>query len=184
MFAVLYVVTAVLLVPGSVLTLGAGFVYGVTWGTVIVFPAAVAASLIAFVIARRFAYQPVQRRIARHPQSAKYAAIDRAVGRAGFKITLLLRLSPMIPYSVLNYALGATRVRFGDYTLATTIGMLPGTIMYVYLGSLVTTASELGQSPDRGWLYWIGGAITVASALAVTMLARRELQRELDEVPP
>lgn len=177
-YGAIYVVAAVLLLPGSALTLGAGFVYGVVWGTVIVFPAAVIASLVAFGIARRLAREAVQRRVARHQ---RFAAIDRAVGRAGFKITLLLRLSPIFPYGLLNYALGVTGVRFRDYALATAIGMLPGTIMYVYLGSLVTSASELGRSQGNGWLYWLGGAITVAVAVAVTLVGRRELRRELEE---
>jgi uncharacterized membrane protein YdjX (TVP38/TMEM64 family) len=179
-YAVLYVVAAVLLLPGSALTLGAGFVYGVVWGTVIVFPAAMIASLVAFGIARRLAQEAVQRRVARH---RRFAALDRAVGRAGFKITVLLRLSPVIPYGLLNFALGVTSVRFRDYAVATAVGMLPGTVMYVYLGSLVTSASELGHSPDRGWLYWVGGAITVVAAIAVTLVGRRELRRELQEVP-
>ncbi len=179
-YAVLYVIAAVLLLPGSALTLGAGFVYGVVWGTVIVFPAAMVASIVAFGIARRVAQQAVQRRVARH---RRFEAIDRAVGRAGFKITVLLRLSPVIPYGLLNFALGVTSVRFRDYAVATALGMLPGTIMYVYLGSLVTSASELGRSSNHGWLYWLGGAITVVVAIAVTLIGRRELRRELQEVP-
>jgi len=179
-YAALYVIAAVLLLPGSALTLGAGFVYGVVWGTVIVFPAAVVASLIAFGIARRIAHSAVQQRVARH---RRFAAIDRAIGRAGFKITMLLRLSPVIPYGLLNFGLGVTSVRFRDYAVATAVGMLPGTVMYVYLGSLVTTASDLGHSSGRGWLYWVGGAITVAVAVAVTVVGRRELRRELEELP-
>lgn len=178
-YAALYVVAAVLLLPGSALTLGAGFVYGVVWGTVIVFPAAMIASLVAFGIARRVAHEAVQRRVARH---RRFAAIDRAVGRAGFKITVLLRLSPVIPYGLLNFALGVTSVRFRDYAVATAVGMLPGTVMYVYLGSLVTSASDLGRSSERGWLYWAGGVITILVAVAVTVVGRRELRRELQQV--
>lgn len=180
MFAALYAVASLLLVPGSVLTLGAGFIYGVATGTAIVFPAAVVASLVAFGIARRVAHDAVQRRVTRYP---RFAAIDRAVGRAGLRITLLLRLSPMIPYGPLNYALGITRVRFRDYALATIVGMLPGTIAYVYLGSLVTSVSALDQPSGRGWVTWVGAAITVVIAWAVTAVGRRELQRELDEEP-
>lgn len=175
LYGVIYVVAAVLLLPGSALTLGAGFVYGIGWGTVIVFPAAVTASLLAFGIARRFARDAVQRRAV---ADRRFGAIDRAVGRAGFKITVLLRLSPIVPYGLLNYALGVTGVRFRDYALATTLGMLPGTIMYVYLGSLVTSATELGTA-SRGWLYWAGALVTVVATVAVTWIARHELRREL-----
>jgi uncharacterized membrane protein YdjX (TVP38/TMEM64 family) len=181
LYGVAYIAAAVLMIPGSVLTVGAGFVYGVFWGTLLVIPASIAASLISFAIARRFARRRVARRIA---GNRKFEALDRAIGRAGFKITLLVRLSPIFPYGLLNYALGITNVRFREYAVATAIGMLPGTILYVYLGSLVTTASDIGRRPAGGWLYWLGGAITLVIVVAVTWIARRALHRELAEARP
>ena len=178
-YSAIYVVAAVALTPASALTLGAGFIYGVAWGSVVVVPAAVLAALVAFMIARRFARDTVQRRVATH---RTFGAIDRAVGRAGFKITLLLRLSPIVPYGLLNYALGVTGVRFRDYAAATMIGMLPGTITYVYLGSLATSATELDHAPTRGWLYWGGAALAIAAMVGATWIGRRELRRELAEV--
>ena len=178
-FAVTYVAAAVLLIPGSALTLGAGFVYGAVWGALLVIPASIAAALIAFVIARRFGRGWVAKRVDGNP---KFETLDRAIGRAGFKITLLVRLSPIFPFGVLNYALGLTGVRFRDYAIATALGMLPGTIAYVYLGSLVTSASELGHGSSGSWLYWSGGAFTLVAAVAITWVARRALRRELDEV--
>lgn len=178
-FAAIYVVAAVLLLPASVFTLGAGFVYGVGGGTLVVFPAAVLASLLAFAVARRYARDTVQRRVTRH---GRFGAIDRAIGRNGFKITLLLRLSPLVPYGLLNYALGITAVRARDYGVATMLGMLPGTVMYVYLGSLVTSATQLAHAPSRGWLYWLGAVFTVFGTVGVTWIGRRELRRELAEV--
>ncbi len=179
LYVVVYVVAAMLMVPGSGLTVGAGFVYGVLWGTLLVIPASIAAALLSFAIARRFGREWIARRTR---GNRKFEALDRAIGRTGFKITLLARLSPIFPYGLLNYALGITDVKFRDYALATAIGMLPGTILYVYLGSLVTTASDVGRRPAEGWLYWTGGAIAVVVAVAVTWIARRALQRELAEV--
>ncbi len=180
-FAVAYVVAAVLLLPGSALTLGAGFVYGAVWGTLLVIPASVAAAVIAFALSRRLGRTWVAARVQRSP---KFAALDRAIGRAGFKITLLVRLSPIFPFGLLNYALGVTEIRFRDYFIATAIGMLPGTIAYVYLGSLVTSATELGSDAGRSWLYWLGGALTIVASIAITAIARSALRRELAQANP
>jgi uncharacterized membrane protein YdjX (TVP38/TMEM64 family) len=179
-FAAVYFAAALLLVPGSVLTLGAGFLYGVVVGSLLVIPTSIVAALAAFAIARRLGRPWVERRVARDP---RFAVLDRAIGRAGFKITLLVRLSPIFPYGLLNYALGVSRVGFRDYAVATAVGMLPGTILYIYLGSLVTSASDLGHHPAGGWLYWVGAAITLVVTVAITVIGRRELRRELAEAP-
>jgi len=176
-FAVVYVIAAVLLIPASVLTLGAGFVYGAVWGSLVVIPASVAAAVISFAISRRLGRRWV---VARAQRSPKFAALDRAVGRAGFKITLLVRLSPIFPFGLLNYVLGVTEIRFRDYFTASVLGMLPGTIAYVYLGSLVTSAAELGDGSGRSWLYWLGGALTILASFGVTVIARKALRRELE----
>lgn len=175
LYGLIYVVAAVSFVPGAALTAGAGFLYGVLWGSLLVIPASVAASLLAFAISRYVARDWVARRVARDP---KYAALDRAIARSGFKIVLLVRLSPIFPYGLLNYALALTGVSFRDYAIATMVGMLPGTVLYVYLGSLATTASELGRA-HVPWLYWGGLAITVVLVIATTWVARRALHREL-----
>ncbi len=174
-FAVTYIVAAVLLLPGSVLTLGAGYVYGAVWGTLIVVPASIAAALISFLTTRRVGRAWVANRAA---GNQKFEALDRAIEHAGFKITLLVRLSPIFPFGVLNYALGLTTVTVRDYVLASALGMLPGTIAYVYLGSLVTSATDLGHS-SASWLYWVGGGLTVAASVAITLIARNALKREL-----
>jgi uncharacterized membrane protein YdjX (TVP38/TMEM64 family) len=120
----------------------------------------------------------VQRKIATQP---RFAAIDRAVAKNGFKMILLLRLSPLVPFSVLNYALGLSNVRFGTYVVASFLGMLPGTFMYVYLGSLITNVSELatGVAPDGGAsqsiLYWGGLIATVGVTIWITRIARKAL---------
>lgn len=180
MFAVVYVAAAVLFVPGSALTLGAGFAYGPVWGTLIVSPASIAAALVAFAIARRLGRGRIARRVQAH---RRFAAIDRAVAGQGFKLTVLLRLSPIVPYTLLNYALGLTSVRFRDYAVGSAIGMLPGTVLYVYLGSLVTTARDLGAKPASAWmtgLYWGGLGCAVIVVVVVTRIARRALAEQLE----
>jgi uncharacterized membrane protein YdjX (TVP38/TMEM64 family) len=182
-FAVVYVAATVLLLPGSVLTAGAGFAYGPVWGTLLVSPVSVAAATLAFVLGRTVARGWIARRIAGNP---RFAAVDEAIGESGLKIVLLLRLSPLFPFNLLNYALGLTRLRLRDYVVASALGMLPGTILYVYLGSLVTSASELASAggeatgAPRSVLYWGGLAATVGATWLVTRIARRALSRALD----
>jgi uncharacterized membrane protein YdjX (TVP38/TMEM64 family) len=132
LFAAAYIPAALLFVPGSLLTLGAGFVFGVVNGTLVVSVGSTAGAAAAFLVARTVARDWALRHIAGRP---RLAAIGRAVEQEGFKLVLLTRLSPVLPFTVLNYAFGLTRVRFGQYVFASWIGMLPGTVMYVYLGS-------------------------------------------------
>jgi uncharacterized membrane protein YdjX (TVP38/TMEM64 family) len=167
----------VLFVPGSLLTLGAGFVFGVAKGTVIVSVGSTAGAAAAFIVARSLAHDWVARRIARRPT---LSAIGRAVETEGFKIVLLTRLSPVFPFNLLNYAYGLTSVPFSTYVLASWIGMLPGTIMYVYLGSAANSLAALvsGEAPrsaSQQALFVLGLAATVAVVLIVTRRARRAL---------
>jgi uncharacterized membrane protein YdjX (TVP38/TMEM64 family) len=165
------------LFAASLMTLAAGAIFGVTRGTLYVFVAALIGSCAAFLVARYLARGAVERRIADNP---RFAAIDRAIGAEGRKIVLLLRLSPAFPFNLLNYALGLTRVRFGDYAVAA-IGMLPGTLLYVYLGRVVGDLAKLagGVRPEHGagqsLLLGIGLVATVVATVTVTRIARRAL---------
>jgi uncharacterized membrane protein YdjX (TVP38/TMEM64 family) len=180
-FGLAYAVAVVAFVPGSALTLAAGAIFGVVTGAVTVFVAAVVGSAAAFLIARYLARGAVERRLAANP---KFAAIDRAVGREGRKIAFLLRLSPAIPFNLLNYALGLTRVRFADYLLAS-LGMIPGTILYVYLGAVAGDAASASASDGAaGWqtaVKALGLAATAAVTFYVTVLARRALREATGE---
>lgn len=186
-YAVAYVLATVLLLPGSILTLGAGFAYGPLWGVLLVAPVSVLAATLAFVLGRHVARPWIARRMEEHP---RFAAIDQAIGESGFKIVLLLRLSPVFPFNLLNYALGLTHVRPRDYVGASFFGMLPGTFLYVYLGSLVTNASELlsgKPSAAGGWsqvLYWGGLAATIVATVFVTRIAQKALERALHRDDP
>jgi len=174
-----YVLATVAFVPGVVLTLAAGVIFGLVRGVVYVFVAAVLGSSAAFLIGRYLARRAVERRIAANP---RFAAIDRAVGAEGRKIVFLLRLSPVFPFNLLNYALGLTRVRFADYFLASA-GMLPGTVLYVYSGKLLgdVTALAGGASVEKGAGYYAVLVLGLAATVAVTTVVTRTARRALGE---
>jgi uncharacterized membrane protein YdjX (TVP38/TMEM64 family) len=187
--AAVYILGTVLLVPGSLLGIGAGFVLGVVQGTITVSIASTLGASAAFLLGRTLAREWVQERIARNP---KFRAIDEAVRRQGFKIVFLLRLSPLFPFEILNYGLGLTDISFRDYVLASWIGMLPGTVMYVYLGSTLESLADLAVGRPHGGvgekvLFGLGLATTIAVTVLVTRLARRALKDTIaiqQEEPP
>lgn len=180
-YGVAYVLSAVLLLPGSVLTLGAGFAWGPVLGVLIVSPVSVLAATAAFVLGRTLLRARVERRIG---SNARLQAIDRAIGDHGMRLVLLLRLSPVLPFNALNYALALTRVRLRDYVVGSALGMFPATVLYVYLGTLVTSGSELltgrRSAGTLGMvLYWGGLVATVLVVVHITRVARAELDRLL-----
>lgn len=178
LFAGAYVLATVLFVPGLLLTMGAGLAYGLLVGAPLVWLSANLAAAAAFVLGRTLARDVIAQRVA---GNARFAAIDRAVGREGFKIVLLTRLSPAFPFNLLNYAYGLTQVTLRDYVLASLLGMIPGTILYVYLGSLLTDVAQLaagagGATAVPWWVKLVGFAATVAVTIVVTRVARRALE--------
>ena len=176
-FIALYVVATVFFVPGSVLTLGAGAVFGVVWGSIYVSIASTLGATCAFLVGRYVARDAIARRI---EGNERFAAIDRAVANEGWKIVGLTRLSPVFPFTLLNYAFGITRVKLGHYVLASWIGMMPGTVMFVYLGSLAKAASgERTRTPGEWALYGVGLLATVAVTLFITRIARQALARRI-----
>ena len=174
--ALAYVAVTVALLPASVMTLAAGFVYGFA-GFAVVWPAAVLGALIAFWLARTVLRGWVGARAVSHP---KFAAIDDAIGESGLVVVFLLRLSPVVPFGALNYLLGSSKVKTRDYLVATSIGIIPGAFLYVYFGTLITSAAELsGGAPSGGGLrtaFLVGGSIaTVLATVWITRVARRKL---------
>lgn len=175
-----YAVATVAFIPGSVLTLASGAIFGVAKGTVFTLLGATLGASLAFLVARYLARGAIERRIAGNP---RFAAIDRAVGREGFKIVALLRLSPVFPFNLLNYSLGLTRVRFLHY-FAASIAMLPGTLLYVYYGAAAgSLASAVGGKTGKGPGDWavlgLGLLATVAVTTYVTRLAGKALRQEI-----
>lgn len=182
-YYLLYVVATVFLVPAFILTLTAGFAWGPVVGTLVVWVSATSAATAAFLVGRFLARDWVSERAA---QSDRFAAIDRAVGHNGFRIVLLLRLSPVFPFNLMNYILGVTQVKLRDYVAASALGMLPATAMYVYLGSLINNVTELasGERPDGGLaqtlLFWGGLVATVTATVFITRVARAALKQDLE----
>ena len=172
LFVAIYIVATVFFLPGSVLTLGAGAVFGVALGSVYVSIASTLGATAAFLVGRYLARDWVAKKI---EGNAAFAAIDRAVAAEGWKIVGLTRLSPAFPFSLLNYAFGVTRVSLRDYVLASWIGMMPGTVMYVYVGSLARAAGDRTRTPGEWALYGLGLLATIAVTVFVTRLARRAL---------
>ena len=174
-----YALAVVAFAPGSILTLAGGAIFGLARGTLYVFIAATLGASLAFLVARYVARPWVARRIAANPG---FAAIDRAVAAQGRRIVFLLRLSPAFPFSLLNYALGLTRVRFVD-ALVASIGMLPGTLLYVYYGTLgLEVASLAGGAPAaRGPGYYAVRVLGLVATLLVTTIVARTARRALRE---
>jgi len=179
-FIAAYAAAVVVFVPGSLLTLAGGAIFGLVRGTLYVFAAAVIGSSAAFLVARHGMRSAVEDRVA---GNAKFAAIDRAVGEEGLKIAFLLRLSPAFPFNLLNYALGLTRVRFADYLIAS-VGMLPGTLLYVYYGKLAGDVAALagGAGVEKGAGYYALLALGLAATIAVTTLVTRLARKALAQV--
>jgi uncharacterized membrane protein YdjX (TVP38/TMEM64 family) len=177
-FVVAYILATVLLIPGSVLTLGAGAVFGLGWGLVWVTLGANLGAQAAFLIGRHLARNWVAGKIANSPA---FRAIDQAVAKEGWKIVGLTRLSPAFPFTFLNYAFGLTRVSFRHYALATFFGMIPGTVLYVYLGALAQAGLKSeGRTPGQWALLIIGLVATLAVTVFVTRVARQALAKKVD----
>ena len=179
-FILAYVLAAVCMVPGSLLTLAAGVIFGVTLGVALVSFASTLGAMCAFLAGRFLARDWVESRLEAMP---RFRALDRAVARKGWLIVLLARLSVVIPYNLLNYALGLTKVRFGAYVFSTFIGMLPAIFLYVYLGSLAVSLASLDQAgtPIVGqWPFVAGLIVTALLIVVIARLTARTLRNELD----
>ena len=180
-FIAVYAVATVLLAPGSILTIGAGFAFGLWKGFLAVSVGATLGASLAFLIARFIARDKIA---AIAKRNEKFRKIDNAIGKQGAKLIFLLRLSPLIPFNLSNYFYGLTAVKFWPYVFASWIGMIPGTFLYVYIGvtgkAAVITAAG-GGGAKHGWQYWtflgIGLAATVVVTIWVTKIARDALRK-------
>jgi uncharacterized membrane protein YdjX (TVP38/TMEM64 family) len=180
-FILIYIVATVLFIPGSLLTLGSGVLFGVVGGSICVSIGSILGATCAFLTGRYLTRDWVSQQI---EGNQKFKAIDLAVAKEGWKIVLLTRLSPIFPFNLLNYAFGVTQVSFKDYFFASWIGMVPGTVMYVYIGSLAGSLAALG-TPGRSrtaaeWaLYGIGLLATIALTVYVTRIAKKALDAKI-----
>ncbi len=178
-FIVLYILATVLFLPGLIPTMAAGVLFGVIQGTLLVSISSISGATLAFLIGRYLARDWVAAMIR---GNQKFEAIDAAVAQEGWKIVGLTRLSPVFPFNLLNYAFGLTQVSLKHYFLASWMGMLPGTVMYVYIGSLAGDLATLGigersRTPAEWALYVVGLMATVVLTLYLTRIAQRALNR-------
>eukprot|EP00890_Picochlorum_soloecismus_P002495 jgi/Picsp_1/3246/NSC_06086-R1_snare associated golgi protein len=177
-FVSLYALSAVFLVPASFLTIAAGFLFGPITGSVLVSVAATGGAALAFITGRYIARPLVEGKI---QGDERFSAIDRAIAKEGSAVVFLLRLSPVFPYGLLNYALSLTSIRFFDYLIASWVGMLPGTIAYVALGSAGKAAAD--GSSTSFWqilLYIVGALSTLGVTILISRVASKAL-RDMDE---
>jgi uncharacterized membrane protein YdjX (TVP38/TMEM64 family) len=185
-YVLIYNLATVLFIPGAVLTLGGGALYGVVWGFVYAVFAATLGAILAFGIGRYLARGAICQQMRSHPH---FQTLDAAVSQSGFKIVLLTRLSPILPFNLLNYAYGVTQVSFKDYVLGS-LGLVPGTLLYVYLGALAGDIATLSSghaylTPQaqliQGLLHALGLLSTAVVTLVITHRARHALQQTVPQ---
>ena len=183
-FIAVYAAATVLLAPGSILTIGAGFAFGLWKGFLAVSAGSTLGAALAFLVARFIARQKIE---AMAKENEKFQRIDRTIGEQGAKLVFLLRLSPVIPFNLSNYFYGLTGVKFWPYVLASWIGMMPGTFLYVYIGAAGKAAVSVaagGEAMRHGWQYWtfmgVGFAATIVVTIWVTKIARDALKKTAD----
>ena len=174
-FILAYAVAAVFFVPGSLLTLGAGLAFGLLRGFVLVSAGATLGAALAFLVARYFVRSRVERAAHDNP---KFSAIDEAIGKEGWKMIALLRLSPLLPFNLSNYLYGVTKIRFWPYLGASWVGMLPGTFLYVYLGAAGKEASSGGGGPWKWVLFGAGLVATVIVTIWVSRVAKKTVPQK------
>src|SRR5438552_4361013 len=181
-FIGVYALATVLLAPGSILTIGAGFAFGLWKGFLAVSAGATLGAAAAFLVARFIAREKVE---ATAKGNEKFREIDKAIGKQGAKLIFLLRLSPLIPFNLSNYFYGLTGVKFWPYVLASWIGMMPGTLLYVYIGvagKAAVSATAGAEAARHSWEYWaltsIGLVATIIVTVWVTKIARDALKEK------
>jgi uncharacterized membrane protein YdjX (TVP38/TMEM64 family) len=176
-FGLIYILAVVTMLPASLLTLAAGATFGLVVGTLTVTLAANIGSALALLIARHLARGRIESLLHNRP---RLAAVDRALRDGGWKLVALLRLSPAVPYNVLNYLLGLTSIGFWTCVVTSLVTMLPGTFLYVYLGYLAgsVTGPRGAKTPAEWTMLAVGLLATLALTVYLAHLARRKLRQQ------
>jgi uncharacterized membrane protein YdjX (TVP38/TMEM64 family) len=171
-----YAIATVLFLPGWIFTVTAGLLFGVIGGTAVALSGATIGAALAFLVARYLVRDSIQNLAGSNPG---FHAIDRAIGENGWKIVGLLRLNPLIPFNLSNYFYGITAIRFWPYVLISAIGMLPGTLLYAYLGAVgkATLAAKSSSSVWQYLLLGVGLGATVAATIIISRIARNALKK-------
>ncbi len=192
LYVLIYIVATVLFIPATPLTFAAGAIFGLATGSILVSLGSTLGATAAFFVGRSLARDWVSRKISGWP---RFRALDAALGERGFLIVLLTRLSPAFPFFLLNYAYGVSTVRPRDYVLGSWLGMMPATVAYVYIGTLLANLAEVfggkaASVAQQGSLRWVllglGIVATIAVTVVVTRLASRQLAAQLKDgaAPP
>lgn len=177
-FIFLYAFACVAFLPVSVLTLGAGALFGIGPGFFLVWTGATLGACVSFLLGRHWMRTWVEKRLARYPM---FAAIDAAVTVQGWRVVVLTRLTPLFPFALQNYAYGLMRVTFGEYALASWLGMVPGTLMFVYVGAVAGEAVKAGAAGrTRTPAEWAFLGVGLLATIVVVMLVGRTAKRALD----
>lgn len=177
-FIAAYAVATVLFVPGLLFTIAAGLIYGVVGGTAVALTGAIIGASLAFLCGRYLVRGRVERST---KHNKKFKAIDEAIEKQGWKIIGLLRLSPLIPFNLSNYFYGITAIKFWPFFLASLIGMIPGTLLYAYLGAAGKAGLGGDQQGGGGALKWIFFGVGFIATIAVTIIVSRAAKKALSK---
>lgn len=175
-FIAAYAVATVFFLPGSLFTIAAGLIYGVAGGTAVALTGAIIGASLPFLCGRHLVRKRVE---AATKKNKKFAAIDEAIEKQGWKIIGLLRLSPLIPFNLSNYFYGITAIKFWPYFLASLVGMIPGTLLYAYLGAVGQAGLGGEEQGGGGWLKWLFFGLGLVATIIVTVIVSRAAKAAL-----
>ena len=181
-FILVYIVATIFLIPASAMTVGAGLAFGLGLGFVYVSIASTIGAMVSFLLGRTLLRKKVNNWI---EDKKEFRALDETVEEEGWKTVALSRLSPVFPFTFLNYAFGATKINFGQYALASWLAMMPGTLLYVWIGALGGQASGDGNSSTLKTVFFVVGLIaTIVVTVLITKKARAKLDSKIEEEEP
>jgi len=170
-YILVYAVCVVFFIPATILTLGAGAIFGLAGGTLVVIAGATLGATLAFLLARTVLRKRVEKMASRHP---KFRALDEAITREGTKIVFLVRLSVLFPFTWINYVLGLTGVRLRTYIWTTLVGIAPATFAFVYIGSIANEAATASRA--RLIVYIVGAVAALLVSIVVGRIATKALK--------
>lgn len=173
-YALVYAACCILFVPASVLTLGAGAIFGLVSGTIVVVLGATLGAVISFFLARTVMRKKVE---GMTKGNKKFEALDRAISKEGAKIVFLIRLAPVFPFTYINYAFGLTGVKTLPFTLATLVGIIPGTFAYIYIGHAAATAAAGGSSHTKTIVQIVGAVVALLVTIFVARVATKAIKK-------
>jgi len=173
-YIVVYAICIVAFVPASILTLGAGAIFGFVGGTIVVVIGATIGATLAFLLARTVMRKRIEAMTAK---SAKFRALDRAIAKEGMKIVFLVRLAVVFPFTYINYAFGLTAIPLWRYVFATFIGIIPATAAFVFASSAATSAATTSTSTVTKIVYIAGGVIAIIVSVLIGRIATKAIRR-------